>query len=126
MVIVSALTTPDRDLDRLTLRRRHHIALGRQWFVPRDGLLAQRDMPTSIVAPLAALMGLRSFHVFNNLRLQAKVRDVVEPAELGIAAGVFQAARFIGAGLAPGLAGFIVANDAVRRRTRRESHEQHL
>jgi hypothetical protein len=71
------------------------------------------DAQTSIVAPLTAMVALGASHAFNNLGLQAELRDVASPAQLGTAAGLFQAARFVGAALAAGLVGISVANDAI-------------
>jgi hypothetical protein len=47
----------------------------------------------------------------SNLGLQVELRDLASPSQLGTAAGFFQAARFIGAGLGGGLVGITVADD---------------
>jgi MFS family permease len=113
MVIVSALTTPIavRTVSRSGVAAT--LILGATGLCLGTGLLAMVDAQTSIVAPLTAMVALGASHAFNNLGLQAELRDVASPAQLGTAAGLFQAARFVGAALAAGLVGISVANDAI-------------
>jgi MFS family permease len=61
---------------------------------------------------MAAMAALGTSLAFNNLGLQAQLTNGVSPAQLGTAAGLFQAARFVGAALATGLLGITVTNDA--------------
>jgi hypothetical protein len=61
---------------------------------------------------IAAMVALGTSLAFNNLGLQAELTGEVSPAQLGTAAGLFQAARFVGAALATGLLGMTVTNDA--------------
>ena len=66
-----------------------------------------------MVVLIAAMVALGASHAFNNLGLQAQLTAGASPARLGTAAGIFQAARFVGAALATGLLGITVASDAV-------------
>jgi hypothetical protein len=58
------------------------------------------------------MVALGASHAFNNLGLQAQLTGGAPAAGLGTAAGLFQAARFVGAALATGLVGITVASDA--------------
>jgi MFS family permease len=113
MVIVSAMTTP------MALRTESRSGattvslVGAGGLCVGMGLLATVNAQTSIVVPLAAIIGLGASHAFNNLGLQAELTAGASPARLGTAAGFFQAARFIGAALATGLLGITVANDTI-------------
>jgi MFS family permease len=113
MVIVSALTTPMA----LRTESRSGTAMvslvGAGGLCVGMGLLATVNAQTSMVVPLAAIVGLGASHAFNNLGLQAELTAGASPARLGTAAGLFQAARFIGAALATGLVGITVANDTL-------------
>jgi hypothetical protein len=63
-----------------------------------------------MVIPVGAMVALGAAHAFNNLGLQAELSEVTPPARLGTTAGFFQTARFVGAGLAAGLLGIMVAD----------------
>jgi MFS family permease len=112
MVIVSALTTPVaiRTVSRSGVAAT--LALGASGLCLGTALLAMTDTQSSIVAPLATMVAFGASHAFNNLGLQAELSHLASPAQLGAATGLFQAARFVGAGLAAGLVGITVANDA--------------
>jgi predicted MFS family arabinose efflux permease len=73
-------------------------------------LLATVETRTPIVALLAALAALGVSNAFNNLGLQAELSDVAFPEQLGTAAGLFQTWRFVGAALAAGLVGIVLAS----------------
>jgi NAD(P)-dependent dehydrogenase (short-subunit alcohol dehydrogenase family) len=113
MVIVSAITTP------MALRTESRSGptmvslVGAGGLCVGMGLLATVNAQTSMVVPLAAIVGLGASHAFNNLGLQAELTAGASPARLGTAAGFFQAARFIGAALATGLLGITVADDTI-------------
>jgi MFS family permease len=110
---VSALTTPIaiRTVSQSGFQRA--LVFGASGLCLGTGLLATVGTQTPIVAPLAALVALGASHAFNNLGLQAELSCTTSPRQLGTAAGLFQTARFVGAALAAGLVGIIVANDAL-------------
>ena len=112
MVIVSALTTP---IAARTVSRSGAAATslaGAGGLCLGTGLLVTMNAQTSVVVPIAAMVALGAAHAFNNLGLQAQLTGGVPAAGLGTAAGLFQAARFVGAALATGLLGITVASDA--------------
>jgi len=112
MVIVSALITP---LAARTVSRSGAAAtslVGAGGLCLGMGLLVTMNARTSVVVPVAAMVALGAAHGFNNLGLQAQLTDGASAAQLGTAAGLFQAARFVGAALATGLVGITVATDA--------------
>jgi predicted MFS family arabinose efflux permease len=112
MVIASALITPIaiRAISRYGVAAT--LIVGAIGLFLGTGLLATVDAPPSLAAPFAAMAAIGASHAFNNLALQAELRDVASPEQLGTAAGLFQAARFIGAGLAAGLVGINVTSNA--------------
>jgi predicted MFS family arabinose efflux permease len=113
MVIVSALTTP---MAARTVSRSGAAAtslVGTSGLCLGTGLLVTMHTQTSVVVPLAAMVALGASHAFNNLGLQAQLTDGASPARLGTAAGLFQAARFVGAALATVLLGITAASDAI-------------
>ena len=112
MVIVSALITP---LAARTVSRSGAAAtslVGATGLCLGMGLLVTANAQTSVVVPIAAMVALGASHGFNNLGLQTQLTDGASPAQLGTAAGLFQAARFVGAALATALVGITVASDA--------------
>jgi hypothetical protein len=112
MVIASVLTTP---IAIWTISRwgiAAALIVGAIGLCLGTGLLATVDTPTTLAAPFAAMAALGASHAFNNLALQTELRDVASPEQLGTAAGRFQAARFVGAGLAAGLLGIHVTSNA--------------
>ncbi len=112
MVIVSALTTP---MAARTVSRSGAAAtslVGAGGLCLGTGLLVTMNAQTSVVVPIAAMVALGAAHAFNNLGLQAQLTNGASPAQIGSAAGLFQAARFVGAALATGLVGIAVASDA--------------
>jgi Major Facilitator Superfamily len=113
LVIVSALITPVaiRIVVRSGVPRT--LAVGASGLCLGTGLLATADTKTAMVTPLAAMVALGAAHAFNNLGLQAELSDVTPPERLGTAAGFFQTARFVGAGLAAGLLGLTVADGTI-------------
>jgi hypothetical protein len=113
MVIVSALTTP---IAIRTVSRSGAAAtslVGASGLCLGTGLLATVNTPMSMVVPLAAMVALGASHSFNNLGMQAELTGGASSGRLGTAAGLFQAARFVGAALAAGLVGITVAGDAM-------------
>jgi MFS family permease len=113
MVIVSALTTP---IAIRTVSRSGAAAtslVGASGLCLGTGLLATVNTQMSMVVPLAAMVALGASHAFNNLGLQAELTGGSSPGRPGTAAGLFQAARFVGAALAAGLVGITVAGDAM-------------
>jgi hypothetical protein len=116
LVIVSALITPVaiRTVVRSGVPRT--LVVGASGLCLGTGLLATVDTQTAMVMPLAAMVALGAAHAFNNLGLQAELSDVTPPERLGTAAGFFQTARFVGAGLAAGLLGLTVANGTITDR----------
>ena len=112
MVIVSALATP---MAARTVSRSGAAATslaGAGGLCLGTGLLVTMNAQTSVVVPIAAMVALGAAHAFNNLGLQAQLTGGAPAAGLGTAAGLFQAARFVGAALATGLLGITVASDA--------------
>jgi predicted MFS family arabinose efflux permease len=113
MVIVSAVTTPIA----IRIVSRSGAAatslVGASGLCLGTGLLATVNTQMSMVVPLAAMVVLGASHAFNNLGLQAELTGGASSGRLGTAAGLFQAARFVGAALAAGLAGITVAGDAM-------------
>jgi len=111
MVIASALITP---IAARTVSRSGAAAslLGASGLCIGTGLLSTVNEQTSVVVLIAAMAAVGTSFAFNNLGLQAQLTGAVSPAQLGTAAGLFQAARFVGAALATGLLGITVANDA--------------
>ena len=112
MVIVSALTTP---MPARTVSRSGADAtslVGASGLCLGTGLLVTVNAQTSMVVPVAAMVALGASHAFNNLGLQAQLTGGASSAQLGTAAGLYQAARFVGAALATGLLGITVASDA--------------
>jgi MFS family permease len=77
------------------------------------GLLVTVTAHTSMVVPLAAMVALGAAHAFTNLGLQAELTAAASPTRLATAAGLFQAARFVGAAAATGLLAITVAGDAI-------------
>jgi hypothetical protein len=61
---------------------------------------------------LAAMVILGTSHAFNNLGLQAELTGGTSSGRLGTAAGLFQAARFVGTALAAALVGITIAGNA--------------
>jgi MFS family permease len=112
MVIASALITP---MAARTVSRSGAAAaslVGATGLCLGTGLLITVTEQTSVVVLIAAMVALGTSLAFNNLGLQAELTGEVSPAQLGTAAGLFQAARFVGAALATGLLGMTVTNDA--------------
>jgi MFS family permease len=112
MVIASALITP---MAARTVSRSGAAAaslVGAGGLCLGTGLLITVNEQTSVVVLIAAMAALGTALAFNNLGLQAQLTAEVSPAQLGTAAGLFQAARFVGAALATGLLGITVTNDA--------------
>ena len=112
MVIASALITP---VAARTVSRSGAAAaslVGASGLCLGTGLLITVNGQTSVVVLIAAMAALGTSLAFSNLGLQAQLTDEVSPAQLGTAAGLFQAARFVGAALATGLLGITVTNDA--------------
>jgi MFS family permease len=112
MVIASALITP---MAARTVSRSGAAAaslVGASGLCLGTGLLITVNEQTSVVVLMAAMAALGTSLAFSNLGLQAQLTDEVSPAQLGTAAGLFQAARFVGAALATGLLGITVTNDA--------------
>jgi len=119
MVIASALTTP---IAARTVSRSGAAAasfIGASGLCLGTGLLITVNEQMSVVVLIAAIAALGTSLAFNNLGLQAQHTDEVSPAQLGTAAGLFQAARFVGAALATGLLGITVTNDAATADWRR-------
>jgi MFS family permease len=113
MVIMSALVTP---LAARTVSRSGAASaslVGASGLCLGTGLLVTMNAGTSVVIPIAAMVALGASHAFNNLGLQAQLTGEASPARLGTAAGLFQAARFVGAALATGLLGITAASDAI-------------
>jgi MFS family permease len=111
MVIASALITP---MAARTVSRSGAAAaslVGASGLCLGTGLLITVNEQTSVVVLMAAMAALGTSLAFSNLGLQAQLTDEVSPAQLGTAAGLFQAARFVGAALATGLLGITVTND---------------
>jgi MFS family permease len=113
MAIVSALTTP---IAIRTVSRSGAAAtamVGAGGLCLGTGFLATVETQTSLMTPLAAMVTLGAAHAFSNLGLQAELTAGASPPWVGTAAGLFQAARFVGAALAAGLVGLTVASDAM-------------
>jgi MFS family permease len=112
MVIASALITPmaARTVSRSGAAAASLVGAGGLCF--GTGLLITVNEQTSVVVLIAAMAALGIALAFNNLGLQAQLTAEVSPAQLGTAAGLFQAARFVGAALATGLLGITVTNNA--------------
>jgi MFS family permease len=103
MVIVSALITP---LAATTVSRSGAAAtslVGAGGLCLGMALLVTANAQTSVIVPIAAMVALGAGHAFNNLGLQAQLTGGAPAAHVGTAAGLFQAARFVGAALATGL-----------------------
>ena len=116
LVIVSALITPVAIRTVVRSGGPRTLVLGASGLCLGTGLLATVDTQTPMVMPLAAMVALGAAHAFNNLGLQAELSEVTPPERLGTAAGFFQTARFVGAGLAAGLLGLTVANGTITDR----------
>jgi MFS family permease len=119
MVIASALLTP---MAARTVTRSGAAAasvVGATGLCVGTGLLITVNGQTPVVVLMAAMAALGTSLAFSNLGLQAQLTDEVSPARLATAAGLFQAARFVGAALATGLLGITVTNDAATHDWRR-------
>src|SRR5262249_4836349 len=112
MVIASALITPMAARTVLRSGAAAASLVGASGLCFGTGLLITVNEQTSVVVLIAAMAALGTSLAFNNLGLQAKLTAEVSPAQLATAAGLFQAARFVGAALATGLLGITVTNDA--------------
>jgi predicted MFS family arabinose efflux permease len=113
MVIASALIMP---LATRTVARSGAAATslaGAGGLCLGTGLLVTVTAHTSMVVPVAAMVALGAAHAFTNLGLQAELTAAASPTRLATAAGLFQAARFVGAAAATGLLAITVAGDAI-------------
>jgi MFS family permease len=110
LVLVSALATPlaIRTVSRSGIPRT--LVWGASGLCLGTGLLATVTAQAPMVIPVGAMVALGAAHAFNNLGLQAELSEVTPPARFGTTAGFFQTARFVGAGLAAGLLGIMVAD----------------
>jgi MFS family permease len=116
LVIVSALITPVAIRTVVRAGAPRTLVVGASGLCLGTGLLATAETQTTMVMSLAAMVALGAAHAFNNLGLQAELSKVTPPERLGTAAGFFQTARFVGAGLAAGLLGLTVANGTMTDR----------
>ena len=114
MVIASALTAPIavRIISLSGVATTLFLSAG--GFCVGSGLLATVDAQSSLVTFVAVMVTLGASLALSNLGLQVELHDVVSPCQLVTAAGFFQAARFIGAGLGAGLVGITIADDLLR------------
>jgi MFS family permease len=113
LVIASAVMMP---LAAWTVARSGAAAtsmLGAGGLCLGTGLLFAGNAEMSVALALAAMVALGTAHAFNQLGLQAELTAGASPARLATAAGIFQSARFVGAALATGLLGIMLANDAI-------------
>jgi len=111
MVIASALTTPIAVRIVSLSGVGATSILGAGGFCIGMGLLATVDAQSSLVVPLTAMVTLGASLALSNLGLQVELRDVASPSQFATAAGLFQAARFMGASLRAGLVGITIADD---------------
>jgi hypothetical protein len=109
MVLVSALATAVAiRVSQSGIPRT--LAWGASGLCLGTALLTTMDAQTPMVVPVVAMVALGAAHAFNNISLQAELSEVTSPKRFGTTAGFFQTAPFVGAGLATGLLGIMVAD----------------